>query len=47
MMEQRNKPIKTNAKADCPKCKFCRENNYNFCDKCGKQLKENPVIIQY
>lgn len=34
-------------KADCPFCEANRKSDANFCGRCGKQLKENPVIKNY
>ncbi|GAV24769.1 hypothetical protein ciss_07020 [Carboxydothermus islandicus] len=31
----------------CPACQHENKSHYNFCIKCGKQLKENPVILDY
>lgn len=34
-----------------PDCPFCEEHRKipeaNFCGRCGKQLKENPIIKNY
>lgn len=34
-------------KADCPFCEIRRKNGDNFCGRCGKQLKDNPIIKNY
>lgn len=33
--------------ADCPFCEERRKLGHNFCGRCGKQLKVNPVIRDY
>lgn len=32
---------------DCPYCDECRKSGSNFCGRCGKQLKEHPIILDY
>ena len=34
-------------KPDCAYCEERRKQGANFCGRCGKQLKETPVIIDY
>lgn len=36
-----------NTSEDCEYCQNYREKGSNFCAKCGKQLKENPEILDY
>ena len=31
----------------CPKCQRGNQSHYNFCAKCGQQLKQNPVILRW
>lgn len=38
--EKRKKP-------DCAYCEERRKQGANFCGRCGKQLKANPLIIDY
>lgn len=49
MKEDKNKSIcqTLERKADCPFCEERRKNGANFCGRCGKQLKENPIIKNY
>lgn len=48
----KNKKALTNEsgrkQASCPYCgEYKADANANFCGRCGRQLKENPVIIDY
>lgn len=47
MEEQKNVKEEMKQSSDCPHCDEFRERNSNFCGRCGKQLKTNPVIIYY
>ncbi|MBS1412865.1 MAG: hypothetical protein HPZ00_06100 [Christensenellaceae bacterium] len=50
-MEREQTTIRTldnkNKNADCEYCEERRKKGSNFCGRCGKQLKESPVIINY
>lgn len=32
---------------DCPYCDKKRQEGVNYCGRCGKQLKETPIILNY
>ena len=38
---------KTMLRVKCPVCKYKNKSPYNFCIKCGDQLKRIPAIIDY
>lgn len=49
--DQKNNPHSItdnrNKNADCEYCEERRKKGSNFCGRCGKQLKESPVIVNY